>query len=119
MAAESKFAIEHMTDKSGTGIDASIDAIAHGYAQRFPWIDPEEAAITYLLLEIHPSLLAAAVRAFEGVGQDTTRARYGILRSLLFVDEEKLTHHDLVLMLRIPPSTVSFLVDALEKERLE
>jgi DNA-binding MarR family transcriptional regulator len=101
-----------------TGRKRSISAIARGYAERFPWLHEDDAAITYLLLDIHPALLAAAVKAFGAIGQDHTRARYGILRSLLFAEDERLTHNSLVELLAIPPSTVSFLVDALEKDGL-
>jgi DNA-binding MarR family transcriptional regulator len=106
-----------LTDQT-TPSGKNIDAISRGYAALFPWLDEDDVAITYWLLEIHTALLAAADQAFENIGQDHTRVRYGILRSLLFADDQRQTHNVLVEKLRIPPSTVSFMVDSLEKDGL-
>ena len=96
----------------------AVEVIARRYSELFPWMEPADAAITYWLLEIHTSLLAAAERAFARIGEEQPRVRYGILRSLLFAADERLTHNSLVELLRIPPSTVSFMVDALERDGL-
>lgn len=65
----------------------AIDAISKKYASLNPWMGEDDAAITYWLMEVHSSLLNAAERAFSKSGQDHTRVRYGVLRSLLFADD--------------------------------
>jgi DNA-binding MarR family transcriptional regulator len=104
--------------ESSEGRSDVIEATARKYAEFYPSMDALDAAITYWFLEINRSLLAVADRAFTAIGQDRTRIRYAVLRSLLFADDEKLTHSRLVAILHGPPSTVSFVVDGLEREGL-
>jgi DNA-binding MarR family transcriptional regulator len=96
--------------------EETIAAIAKKYASLHSWMSEDDAAITYLLLDIHSSLLAAAEKAFSKIGQDRTRVRYGVLRSLLFADDGRLTHNNLVGLIQAPASTITFAVDALERE---
>jgi DNA-binding MarR family transcriptional regulator len=95
-----------------------IESIAKTYVEQCPSIQTEDVEVTYWLRVTHGALLQAADRLFTFHGVDGSRPRYGIIRSLYFADERRLTHNDLVGLLGSPPSTITFMLDALEKQGL-
>jgi DNA-binding MarR family transcriptional regulator len=96
----------------------TIEEIASQYARGYPDTDPAAIELSYRMSVAANAMRTASDRLFARFGPDRSRNRFGVVRVLYFSEAPELSQNRLSDALNLPPSTVTYFVDALEREGL-
>ena len=88
------------------------------FVRLYPWVDADGIEISYRLSETSDAMRSASDRIFAMFGAEGGRPRYGIMRGIFFEPCGWLTQNQIAEQVAIPPSTVTYLVDGLERDKL-
>jgi len=89
-----------------------------GFTRFYPWVDADGIELSYRLSETSEAMRSASDRIFATFGAEGGRLRYGIMRRIYFEPAGWLTQNRIADEMTMPPSTVTYLVDGLERDKL-
>jgi DNA-binding MarR family transcriptional regulator len=96
----------------------TIEEIASQYARGYPETDAAAIELSYRMSAAANAMRSASDRLFASFGPDRSRNRFGVVRVLYFSEAPEMSQNRLSEALNLPPSTVTYFVDALERDGL-
>lgn len=92
--------------------------IAYEYLENYPETDPDAVELNYLMSAAADAMRAASEQLFSRFGTDQQRRAFGLVRVLYFSADQAMSQTELSERLNLSPSTVTYFIDALERDGL-
>lgn len=92
--------------------------IAQEYLEKYPKADADSIELNYLMSAAADAMRAASEQLFSRFGTEQQRRAFGLVRVIYFSDDQMLSQTELSERLNLPPSTVTYFIDSLERDGL-
>lgn len=96
----------------------TVEQIASRYAEKYAGTDPAAIELSYRMSTAANAMRRASDLLFASFGPDQSRNRFGVVRVLYFSDTPEMSQNRIADALNLPPSTITYFVDALERDGL-
>ena len=95
-----------------------VDDVMQHYVEKFDWADPDAIALSYRVTAAYVATRAAAQRLLSSMGHERAVGKIGVLRSLYFAPDQRMSQHEIGDNMNVTSASVTYLVDALERDGL-
>lgn len=95
-----------------------VDEVMQHYVERYDWADTAAIELSYRVSATFVSMRAATHRFFTLHGQERAAGKFGVLRSLYFAPDTRMSQNEISASMNVASASVTYMVDALEKDGL-
>lgn len=107
-----------MPDEERAEATDFVDEVMQHMVEKFPWADTAGIELSYRVSAAYVSMRGATHRLFASLGHERAAGKAGVLRSLYFAPDMRMSQHEISDNMNVASASVTYMVDALEKDGL-